>query len=73
MLFVVPGIIRQRAVSERGRCALPAVAVVSTGSTRADSHRGNSSRRGVAGWQCAVRVCGRAGRTDEWTDIGDER
>lgn len=77
MLFEVPGIIRQRAVSEGGRGAVSAaVAVVSTGNgARADPHRGNWScpryvvRRFVA-VSAAMRVYGRAGRTDEWTDVG---
>ncbi|KYN21492.1 hypothetical protein ALC57_06106 [Trachymyrmex cornetzi] len=45
VLFEVPGIIRQRAVSEGGRGAVSAaVAVISTGNgTRANPHRGNWS------------------------------
>ncbi|KYN08632.1 hypothetical protein ALC62_00303 [Cyphomyrmex costatus] len=59
VLFEVPGIIRQRAVSEGGSGAVSAaraVAVISTGnSTRADPHRGN--------WSCprnvVRRFCGK--------------
>lgn len=68
MLFVVPGIIRQRVVSEGGRRALSAVAIVSTRNcTRADTHRGSSSRRGAVEWQCGgacVRSSGSYGRMD---------